>query len=577
MSNGRIIGRLVGTQKPGTAYIEVLAEWDDENMRYKVLSLDAAKDKFQDAGNLFIRPDEVRNKNLKYETIVECDYKYESVRDKYNDCKYSAIPETLHYYEDKSQVIMTGFDSSYLKSIKNGYITEDEAKSFMISCSSFIDEDIPVFYLHYIVEENNKEYICGPFDSSCNTLVPANQSDRISGKITEYEIENNSDWQVIDIFGRRKLLLNFEKIDLDLKSSPRGAIDCMPNSQLASWFNEKFKAFFTHEDAYYYLPDSFFDSFKGGEEITPFEQRRLNRVEQSYINLWNTYESLKTILSTKSKLSDEEPFPLIQALRNQYDKDKQKFKEEYFETSQPEFAKVLKQHNKLKDELDSLNKEIQDKKAELQKLEENKDSIINTVKIACNLLNAKENTNSGNTCEFNIDNFESFGKSEDPDFFKKQISGMRAGFINDIAIARTIARGLGNSHLFVLHVEHDWLHYEDFCKHGLIEMWKYAHEHTDENVFIVLDCINITYAEGGLKPLLDVITNKALWLLGTALKFPNNLRILATVLPWKDTEKSVGIELNKELFGSVVKENTDTKFVPCWKKYNNDTLVPYDE
>ena len=181
------------------------------------------------------------------------------------------------------------------------------------------------------------------------------------------------------------------------------------------------------------------------------------------------------------------------------------------------------------------------------------------------LLNAKENTNSGNTCEFNIDNFEFFGESKDSDSDEKKILAMKAWFISDIGEARMIARKLGNSRLFVLHVEHDWLHYEDFCKHGLIEMWKYAHEYKDENVFIVLDCINITYAEGGLKPLLDVITNKASRLLGTALKFPNNLHILATVLPWKDTEKSVGIELNKELF------------VPYWKKYNNDTLLPYKE
>ena len=560
MSKNKIIGKLVATQNPDISNIEVYAIWNDANMRYEVLSQNEAIKSFPNDGKLFISSYMV-DTNLKYDRLVECEFTESPRFDRTSiyGCKFNAIPETLHYYENMSQIIMTGRS---FKSIEEGYITEDESNNLFIK---FVDEQIPNFYLRYNVKD--QEYICGPFDSSCNTLVPSNQSDRILGRISEYEIEDTPDLQVLKISDRKQILLNFEKIERELKPSPRGSVDCMSNSQLASWFNEKFKAFFTHDDAYYVLDEHFFDSFRGGETLPNLEKNRLRRIEQSYENLWNTYESLKTILSTKSKLSDEEPFPLIQELRNQYEKDKQKFKEEYFESSQPEFAKVLKQHDKLKDELDSLNKEIQNKKAELQKLEENKDSIINTVKIACNLLNAKENTNSGNTCEFNIDNFEFFGKSDDSDSDEKKILAMKAWFISDIWEARMIARKLGNSRLFVLHVEHDWLHYEDFCKHGLIEMWKYAHEHKDENVFIVLDCINITYAEGGLKPLLDVITNKALWLLGTALKFPNNLHILATVLPWKDTEKSVGIELNKELF------------VPYWEKYNNDkgTLLPYKE
>ena len=116
-----------------------------------------------------------------------------------------------------------------------------------------------------------------------------------------------------------------------------------------------------------------------------------------------------------------------------------------------------------------------------------------------------------------------------------------------------------------MHIEHDWLHYRDFCENGLISIWNEAGEENDKNFILVLEDLNITQPECGLTPLLDVINGYRPVLEGTSLGLPENLKIFATVIPRNEVrnEENIGLKLSKELFS------------PKWKQFGNYNKSQY--
>ena len=113
----------------------------------------------------------------------------------------------------------------------------------------------------------------------------------------------------------------------------------------------------------------------------------------------------------------------------------------------------------------------------------------------------------------------------------------RTSIANSIKKVCRRAEDCGSCKVYELHVEHDWLHYSDFVNHGLIKIWKEAASNPAIHFILVLDCLNLTRPECGMKPLLDSLECNVP-LLGTNLKRPDNLKIMATLLP---TEEDGGI------------------------------------
>lgn len=101
----------------------------------------------------------------------------------------------------------------------------------------------------------------------------------------------------------------------------------------------------------------------------------------------------------------------------------------------------------------------------------------------------------------------------------------------------------GPCRIYVMHVEHDWLHYSDFVNHGLLKIWQTASEKTEMHYILVLDCLNLTRPECGMQPLLDSIESNEIPLLGTNLTRPDNLKIVATLLP-KEDEGGIGQDIS---------------------------------
>ena len=92
------------------------------------------------------------------------------------------------------------------------------------------------------------------------------------------------------------------------------------------------------------------------------------------------------------------------------------------------------------------------------------------------------------------------------------------------------------------------MHYSDFIDHGLLDIWNESFDNANIQYILVLDSLNITRPECGLKPLLDLINKKVPQLLGSKREgFPNNLKIMATLLKNED-DGGVALELNEDFF-----------------------------
>lgn len=145
----------------------------------------------------------------------------------------------------------------------------------------------------------------------------------------------------------------------------------------------------------------------------------------------------------------------------------------------------------------------------------------------------------------------------------------KACFIPSVSWAYLYAKAVRNSKLYTLHVEHDWLHYKDFVNNGLIEIMKSCDENKEVNHVLVLDSLNLTQPECGLKPFLDVIAGYSLILPIFNKTLPVNLKILATIVPFSEDNK-IGLPLNKLSFsnwGQVLKPETKiilpSNFLEC--------------
>ncbi len=156
-----------------------------------------------------------------------------------------------------------------------------------------------------------------------------------------------------------------------------------------------------------------------------------------------------------------------------------------------------------------------------------------------------------NIAEVDDDNYKTLFPSDLDREQRKALADIlshKASIIPDISYAYTLANFMTNTHLNIITVEHGWYHYEDFVKAGVLDFYNNALADNEHNYLLVLENINIVPIECAFKPLIDLLHGARLNLPGaTALAFPKNLRILATVLP-SASEDAFGIKLNEDAY-----------------------------
>lgn len=142
----------------------------------------------------------------------------------------------------------------------------------------------------------------------------------------------------------------------------------------------------------------------------------------------------------------------------------------------------------------------------------------------------------------------------------------KALFVPSSAWVYTLAKIFGNTAVYTLHIEYNWLHFSDFCRNGLQEALNEAYTHPEKNYMLILEGLNCTQPECGLRPLLNVIAGIEPVISGINKQLPKNIQLFATLQPTKG-EHPIGLPLHPELFqkwGAIgsPKEETDRLTLP---------------
>lgn len=227
------------------------------------------------------------------------------------------------------------------------------------------------------------------------------------------------------------------------------------------------------------------------------------------------------------------------------------------------------------EELSKMNSDVQAKIVEMEsineqklkviyELEEHKEKLLATLEEA--LLTKKTNTAYEPTIntqqEFYPVRQDSLALEEDEDLYKiisttldvklkKDLTAPvhhLASIIPDLSYAYVLAHFVGNCHLKVITIEHEWYHFEDFKKAGLVAFWDEALSNPKENYLLVLQNMNMIPIRCALQPLIDIIKGSRISLPESSEnKVPENIRILGTVLPSIEKE-DIGLPLDETSF-----------------------------
>ena len=252
--------------------------------------------------------------------------------------------------------------------------------------------------------------------------------------------------------------------------------------------------------------------------------------------------------------------------------------EDTLKTEKEKIAFELKKtKEKLEKENASLTKQVEEKSNRLKTVNENYDSVVATISVLSPVLSTPSKTviSEDNLDISKVDfpkdeNARSYSQIKDEDdesfisFMKrhvcfkdekleeylkqvKKVFAHKGCFIPNTAVAYLFAKALRNTEVMIMHVEHDWLHYSDFVKHGLLEAFRTANENKSKNFILVLDGLNVTQPECGLRPLLNLINGDVPILEGCGFAFPNNMTVMATLVSSSD-EHAVGLKLSSAYF-----------------------------
>ena len=398
----------------------------------------------------------------------------------------------------------------------------------------------------FVLQEWEDPRIFYGFFKKVNGNIEAQQNTYVH----TYIVENWKDY-VCTLNDETTILIN------DDLGEPQSEIDCSSTSQLVNWLKEKTKNVLglTKKDIDLIKSIINLETLSIGN----LDSVRYERIKKAAAHISEDFSLIDFFINNK----DSE---LCSTLHKEIDNYKERVKKEMKEEFEQEMTKKRQEilscvenecKNKKKD-IDSLDKEIEEKKKNIEGLNKNYDAILNTLKVSLPILEERK-LNSNEEIQKKIQSSIYFscedkavvtdanpailvcmrnlkGSMDDISLNKivtkvgRILSTKKACFIPCINWAYIYAKAVQRSRIWVMHVEYDWLHYEDFCKKGLIEIWNYANGHQDENCVLVLDSINITQPESGLKPLLDVINDKSPVLLNANYGYPENLKIFATVL-----------------------------------------------
>jgi hypothetical protein len=421
----------------------------------------------------------------------------------------------------------------------------------------------------YFIRNQKDNELLGPFIKDSRGLVPAKGKD-----VTVYTIDN--DFKNYYVFDNDKLLF----VSPNGLFTKKAEIDCMSGDQLQDWFRNKLKEAYglsaERENAIKIMIKMLKEkSLKGANDL---DNVRFNRILENLDQYLFSYDHLRDHLLNDGfdKISQK-----IEAVRND-------IKQEYESQLRKEMESLSVEKAKLKKEIDVIFTELNEMKSakentekEIKLLNENRELLMlqfkfsaqmgihgttdnnrQNIKPVCYEIQKEGNSffeiKASNDLDVSLElyyhiiekNLGRAGYDEKLIKLYKNDENLllksQAVFIPCISWAYIYAQSIGNVKVYSMHIEHDWLHYRDFCDNGLVSIWNEAAEEKDKNYILVLEDLNITQPECGLTPLLDVINGYRPVLEGTGFGLPKNLKIFATMIP--PEEEKVGLKLSHRIF-----------------------------
>ena len=450
---------------------------------------------------------------------------------------------------------------NYQTSLESGFITQQEINSCINKAELKNNGG------YFLIRSGDYLYGLFKYESSSDTVRP------VKGKEANAYIIDQDIYQRCCIkFNQKEYLLGNVNA-LSFKQS--GIIDCMDDKQLGEWFKEQLK---TCAEAEKFLSikkevfQNFASKFKETDDI--IDEKRLERVKGKIDSLEFTFKEIKELLDIDSSLTIN--------LQNTIKQMKDEYQNTWVSTLEASKAALNKEIESLTTQRDNLKKDTdliqakysekenvlevayQKKKAKLESEIKDLESKRKEVKAQvpqisdCIEVEPIEYGKIGSTfTKLEDDKGYGFFKllkenlelDSIPEVLKNQLNKESSLFVNkacfipSVSWAYLYAKAIRNSKLFIIHVEHDWLHYKDFINNGLVTVLESCYDNEDINHVLVLDSLNLTQPECGLQPFLDVIEGHSIIIPGIGKALPMNLKILATIQDYNGDNR-IGLPLN---------------------------------
>lgn len=557
--------------KGASAIIKVVAI--KENGVYRKLSNDEAKKYCPPNGKIFGPQFYISyNSDFYDSTFIEFEISHGQEKEKKVINQTDFIINYIPHPKTINLPRLVTYNGKVKEIISRGYLSPNEVNTTVDKANVFGGKSTK-FFLYDSVEQKG-----------IGTFKYQNNSDVIEsnyGKdVQEFTIPSNS--VVTDREGRSYLLFNEMQNTLE-----RGSIiDFMTNQQLADWLKNKMKDAISIDKntltLICNLPES--QSAEDDREASRFERLK-DKAEAFDLNVQTLIELICTHPKYFNQFIDN-----IEIIEKEV---KDNFEKKFLSEASGEIKKNQEILNKQQEEISKLDetlksekekitakleKEIEEKSTRLQKINENYDTIIATISAIAPVLNfpsketsTKESISDVCSVEFPKDDtarpYSKIKQEDDESFisfmkrhvcfendklyeyFKqvKKIFSHKACFIPNTAVAYLFAKALRNTEVKILHVEHDWLHYSDFVKQGLLDIFKEANRKSDKNYILVFDGLNLTQPECGLRPLLNLINEEVPILEGCDFSFPKNMTVMATLISTNE-ENSIGLKLSPSYY-----------------------------
>jgi hypothetical protein len=443
---------------------------------------------------------------------------------KENGDDYLAVPSSLKQLKPYMLIVR--------KNLLNDWLSLEELQNIGSYRQHFEDG---IYYIK-IIDTND---LIGPFIKDQRGLLPK------TGKETSvFDLSAGSDGLLMENYNDNAIFFNSP--DACLKKKPE-MVDCMSGEQLQEWFRIKLNAVHglsPEKESVINIITKMLKE-KSLASANDLDTVRFKRILENLDQFKFSYAELRELLVNdgfeKINRKIEE---MRQEIKSEYEEELQKDLESLEIEKQNlknEKNSIIAEIEKLNTEKNNIATEIADAEKSMESLKTNYDSILVQLKVASQIgghstidnsmpfvkpfcyeipksgksftgLKIDDDSYQGlelhfriieknlNRAEYDKTVFELF-KDNDNSLLKSQ-----AVFIPCVSWAYIFAQSIGNVKLYVMHIEHDWLHYKNFCDNGLISIWNKAANEQDTNFVLVFEDLTSPSPSAALRRFLMLLT-----------------------------------------------------------------------